>query len=434
MRIACVVIPRFALAVELLERPELCVRSLVIGGAAEEVRSVVECSPEAEQQGVRRGMPLREARAFCREALFLDARPALYRERHERMLAALEAVSPVVEGAEPGCAYVGLDGLAGRAAASEEAPPAEQNGCAAPVAPLSAPSFAPIFPDEGAAAGALAGAVAAALGLRPRLGIAQSRFAALAAALAATGEATTILEERDVAAFLSPLPVHLLPFDEPVMRRLYWLGLRTVGEIAALPRAALAAQFGPAGERAWDLAHGHDDRPLLPRRPPAELSDQLAFAQPVAEIQAVLAAARHLLTRLLNRPERRGRVARGLALSIALANDRRWERSLTFREPTADGDRMLRALGAKLDGVALPAAAEALSLALRDLCSETGVQASLFSSRGRQLQELKAALEQLRSRVGNPSVMKIVGVEPCSRLPERQYALIDYEPSTGPGA
>ncbi len=227
--------------------------------------------------------------------------------------------------------------------------------------------------------------------------------------------------------------MHLLPFDEPVMRRLYWLGLRRVGEIAALPRAALAAQFGPAGEHAWDMAHGRDGRPLVPRRQPAELSDQLAFSQPVAEVQAVLAAARQLIMRLLNRPERRGRVARGLALSIALANDRRWERSLTFREPTADGDRMLRALGAKLDGVALPAAAEALSLALRDLCSETGVQASLFTARGRQLHELKAALEQLRSRFGQPAVMKIVGVEPWSRLPERQYALIDYAPSTGPG-
>src|SRR5581483_3462814 len=208
---------------------------------------------EAEQQGVRRGMPLREARAFCREALFLDARPALYRERHECMLAALDALSPVVEGAEPGCAYVGLDGLAGPARASEAAQP-EQGGCASSVAPPATLSFAPIFADEDAAAGALARAVAAALGLRPQIGIAQGRFAALAAALAASGETTTILEERDVAAFLAPLPVHLLPFDEPIMRRLYWLGLRRVGEIAALPRAALAAQFGPIGERAWDLA------------------------------------------------------------------------------------------------------------------------------------------------------------------------------------
>ncbi|HEY7294333.1 MAG TPA: DNA polymerase Y family protein [Dehalococcoidia bacterium] len=421
MRIACAVIPRFALAVEVLERPELRSRPLVLGGAPEETRVVVECSPAAEQQGVRRGMPLREARAYCREALFLEARPAHYRERHEWMLAALEAISPMVEAAEPGRAYIGLNGLAGRSGSAEEASPGVRDG------------YQLLFATEGAAAGAMTEAVTAALGLRPHIGIAESRFAALAAALSARDGEARILERREVAAFLAPLPVHLLPFDETALRRLYWLGLRRVGDLATLPRAALAAQFGPAGERAWDLAHGVDDLPLVPRRLPAELSGQLAFSQPVTEVQAVLAAARYLLVRLLNRPGRRGRVARGVVLSIALANGQRWERSLTFREPTADGERILRALGAKLDGAAFPAAAEALTLALRDLCGETGVQASLFTARGRQLQELKAALEQLRSRFGHPSVMKIVGVEPWSRIPERQYALIDCEPSISPG-
>jgi hypothetical protein len=47
VRIACALIPKFALAVELLERPELCGRPVVLGGAPEETRAVVECSPEA---------------------------------------------------------------------------------------------------------------------------------------------------------------------------------------------------------------------------------------------------------------------------------------------------------------------------------------------------------------------------------------------------
>src|SRR5262245_1121058 len=111
MRIACVAIPRFPLAVELLARPELRGRAVVLGGAPEERKAVVACSPEAEREGVRRGMSLREARAHCRDATFLEARQSLYRERFDRMLDALDGISPVVEGAEPGCAYAGLDGL-----------------------------------------------------------------------------------------------------------------------------------------------------------------------------------------------------------------------------------------------------------------------------------------------------------------------------------
>jgi len=421
MRIACALIPKFALAVEQLERPELCGRPVVLGGAPEETRVVVECSPEAEGQGVRRGMSLREARAFCREALFIEAHPALYRDRYEQMLDALEGISPVVEEAEPGCAYVGLDGLTGR-------PGSAGGGLLAGHA-----GFRPLFEHEGAVAGAMLEAVAAAGRLRPHVGIAESRFAAWAAALGAGEGQARVWEPQEVAGLLAPLPVQVLPFTGAVVGRLYWLGLQTVGDFAVLPRQALAAQFGPPGERAWDLAHGVDGAPLVPRRQPAELRDYLGFAQPVATVQAVLAAARHLLTRLLGRPERRGRVARGLTISIALCNGQHWERTLTFREPTSDGERIFRALAARLDGAAFPAAAEALTLILRSLCGETGIQSSLFTARGKQLQELQLALEQLRSRPGHAPVMKIVGVEPWSRIPERQYALIDYEPSTGPG-
>src|SRR5947209_6426416 len=120
MRIACALLPRFALAVELLGRPELRGRPVVLGGAPEERRLVVECSPEAERFGVRRDMPLREALTLCRDAVFLEAHPQLYADAFDRMLDALERVSPVVEGAHLGCAYVDLTGLPGVAGPSGE--------------------------------------------------------------------------------------------------------------------------------------------------------------------------------------------------------------------------------------------------------------------------------------------------------------------------
>jgi len=411
VRIACVLIPALPLAVELLERPALRGQPLIVAGAPEEAHTVLACSAEAAAAGVRSGMPLRSARAFCREGLFLAARPAIYHARHERMLDALAAISPLVEAAEPGCAYVGLDGLVGMPRAGVQA----------------------LFPDEGAAAVALAEAAEQAIALRPQVGVAGGRFAARAAALAAPAAAPLIVAATDAAPFLAPLPVELLPFAEPELRRLAWLGLRTLGDLAALPRTAVAAQFGATGDRAWALTQGIDPVPLAPRRPPAELCDQLTFPRPVVEAQAVIAAARHVLIRLLRRPERAARAARGLTLALTLDGGGRWERRLTLHEPTADGDRLLRLLAARLDGASFPAAVEALTLVLHDLCGETGLQGSLFTSRGRQLPELRTALAQLCARFGRPAVQTIVGVEPWSRLPERQYALIDYDPSTSHG-
>jgi nucleotidyltransferase/DNA polymerase involved in DNA repair len=397
MRIACVVIPRFPLAVELLAQPELRGRPVVIGGAPDERKAVVVCSPEAEREGVRRGMPLRQARALCRDAVFIEARHGLYRECHTRMLDALDQISPVIEDAGLGCAYAGVDGLR------------------------------PLLGDEQTIAGIMVESVRSALRLRPRVGLAESRFAAWAATLAARAGDTRILEPGAAAAYLATLPVEHLPVSAAMLERLRWLGLRTMADLTALPRGTLAAQFGPEGALAWDLARGDGGAPLTPRRPAEEVRGQIAFPQPAAGVQAIVAAARHLLARLLARPECAGRAVRGLLLSLVLQNGHRWERVLTFREPVTDRDRLLRALAARLDGITLPAAAEALILGLRDLCGETGIQGSLFTAQ-RHSAGLGTALAQLRSRFGRDLVMQIVEVEPWSRLPERRYALAAVRP------
>jgi protein ImuB len=417
MRIACVVIPRFPLAVELLVRPRLRGQPVVVSSGQEAHNVVVECSAEAAREGVRRGMPLREVRAYCRDALFIDAHPALYRDYYERMLDALQEISPLVEEADPGCAYVGLDGLTGRLE------PPRRGALHTTHAPAQR-----LFMGEDEIAGAIARAVAAAIALSPRVGIAESRFVAWAAALAARADEARVVNQSETASFLAALSVRYLSLSDDTARRFSWLGFRTMGDLVALPRASLAAQFGVDGERMWDLACGRDCEPLKARRQPSEIRAQIVFQQPVVEVQAVLAAARYLLTRLLDHPERAGSFARGLGISLTLSNGHRWERTLTFRAPTASHMRMLNALSTKLDGVAFPSAIVALTLVLHDLCSESGIQESLFTARSKQLHELRTALGQLRSRFGYIPVMRIVEVEPWSRIPERRYALSNYEP------
>ena len=414
MRIACVLIPRFGLALELLAQPALRGRPVILGGAPEERKVVVECSPQAERAGVRRGMPLREALVRCRDAVFLEAHPGLYAGVFEQMLDALERVSPVVEGSPPGCAFVDLAGLAGAGTTA----------------------------GETALADALGVAAKEAAGLTPRVGVADTRFAAWAAALSASREQqphrgasaprvpVRVVAPGEATAFLAPLPVERLPVSDELRRQVRWLGLRTVGELAALPRAALAARFGPEGVMLWDLARGEGGDPLAPRHRPPEISARIEFSQPVVESSVILTAARHLLKRVFRRPECAGRAARGIALDAALSNGHRWQRAITFREPVTEREQMLRALATKLGDATFPAPAESLELRLRELCGEAGVQGRLFAGHAGSAHALDAAIDQLRARFGRTPIMKIVGVEPWSRLPERQYALIDYEPST----
>ena len=110
MRVACVVVPHFFIEVERRHDPSLRDRPIVVGGAPDERKEVLDCSPEATARGVRPGMSLREALSRCAEATFVEAHPERYRAATLAMVDALLELSPLVEPAAPGVIYVGLDG------------------------------------------------------------------------------------------------------------------------------------------------------------------------------------------------------------------------------------------------------------------------------------------------------------------------------------
>src|SRR6267378_1129078 len=100
--------------------------------------------------------------------------------------------------------------------------------------------------------------------------------------LAPLGEAVVVPPGREVA-FLADQPVALLPLEPELHRRLRLLGLRTLGQLAALPEAAVTAQFGRAGTRAWRLATGRAVEPVVGRPIPEPVTATVAFFAPVAE-------------------------------------------------------------------------------------------------------------------------------------------------------
>ena len=109
MRVACVVVPHFLVAVEQLHEPALRGRPVVVGGSPEERKQVLDCSVEAMARGVHPGMSLREALSRCAEAAFVETHPAWYQAVTNAMVDALLQISPLVEPAQPGVIYLGLD-------------------------------------------------------------------------------------------------------------------------------------------------------------------------------------------------------------------------------------------------------------------------------------------------------------------------------------
>jgi len=399
VRVACLWIAQLPLRVEILRHPAWDGRPLVLGGAPGERKVVQLCSPEAEAAGVWPGLPLREVVPLCPGAIVLQPDPVRTASVLEAVLADLQRVSPLVEPGEGDDGYFfldlrGLQGMYGELAALEEA-------IRAAVPPL----------------------------LRPRLGFANGKFAAaVAARLAEPGlSKSRVVPASETRAFLAPLSVrHLVLLEPEALQRMELLGVRTIGDLAALPFNAVQAQFGMPGAHAWRLAHGKDTDPIVARPVSASVQDSLRFDDPLGSIEAVMAAIDQLLAHTFSQPALLGRSVRQVRLRALLSDGTSWERLYTFKEALSTRDAARRALKSKLDlpnGLP-PAPIEELALELLGLGGEAARQPGLFVARARQLAEIADAARQLRARYGRVPLYHAVEVEPWSRIPERRWALV----------
>jgi DNA polymerase-4 len=389
MRIACILIPSFAVAAERQANPRLAGQPVIVYDR----HNVIDSSPDAARS--HRGLPLRQAKAAYPHAVFIEADYALYRRTAESMLDALEHVTPLVEPAGLGCAYADIRGVLSH------------------------------YKDEFDLAASLIEAVRSATGLLANVGVAGGKFVAwVAASIVTPGEAGIVPpgRERD---FLQDKDVTLLPVGVDVLQRLDLLALRTLGDIAAHPPSAIEAQFRSIGKRLWRLAAGVDVEPLCPRKHQEVLVECLSFDAPVAATEALVAAGRQLIARLARRL--RKRMARRMHVQLLAEGRIVWERPETFREPTGDESRMALILKTRLSMLALPRAVDAITVTLTGISQEAAKQGKLFNDNNHNRNQLAEAIRQLRFRYGRPVVWRTAEVDPCSRHPEERTALLPYD-------
>jgi protein ImuB len=231
-------------------------------------------------------------------------------------------------------------------------------------------------------------------------------------------------------AFLAPFAVSLLASrleDEwaratlpPTLER---LGIRTLGELAALPDDAVADRFGEQGLVALRMTRGVE-RPLGPRSPRPELVQELELPEAASGMQLERTLAL-LVDRLLADPRRGGRGFRRLRLFARLAAGGGWRADATLRSSSSDRTRIRLALAPKLSE--LPAPAAALGLRALTMGPPEGEQPSLArDERERRRERLGEAVRQVRSAAGAEAILRVLDVDPASRVPERRVALTPY--------
>jgi protein ImuB len=152
------------------------------------------------------------------------------------------------------------------------------------------------FGGETALARKIVAAVAG-RGIACQAGLAEGLFAAQLAARAGAPGAVIAVAPGQTREFLAAHPVSVLGSEE-LTDLLPRLGIRTLGEFAALPASEAVNRFGTAGALAHRLAHGLDPRPLVTRPVPADLSVRMEFDPPAELAEPVVFAAKALAGRM----------------------------------------------------------------------------------------------------------------------------------------
>jgi protein ImuB len=373
---------------------------------------VGEVSPAAEAFGIHPGMRMGESLARCPQLTLVPPDPAGVADSWERLLVRLESIGAAVEPERPGLVCFDARGL---------------------------------LKLHGGIEGVLASARRA-LRFPARLGVAPSRFAAVAAATRARVRRPEIVGPEPggllggragwddgagrarARAYLAPLPVTLLrarPALADLPEALERLGVKTLGELAAVPAAALADRFGSAGLLAHELANGGDSS-LSPRPAGEFLREALELPEAASGLQLERGLGL-LIDRLLARRERRGRTLRSVVISAALVEQGgTWREQVVFREALADPLRMRLALAPRL--AAMPAPAEVLRLAVERFGPLASDQRALLEDpAAARAARLREAIRQTRAAAGPDAALRILEVDPDSRFPERRAVLTPFE-------
>ena len=371
-------------------------------------------------------MTVSQAIGLCSSLRLCEPDPVHYDEQFARLLAALSEVSPVVEPAELGRAYVGTDGLEKLYGSPQQIVEIIQMRSAeCGMRNFSEGSFATRDSHLHSAFRIPHSAL--------RVGWGRGKFVSWVAATRARPGEAVIVQPGEEGAFLSSQPLAALSLDPDTHRRLRQLGLTTLGRLAALPQEAVVSQFGAAGRRMWRLAAGEVVERVVGREAPEPIVAALAFFSPVVDRAMLAHALDRLIERALQHPRRIGWRVQVVRVRAELEHGASWMIAATLKDPTADRDRIAAPLRTRLEQAPPAGAVERLAVEFTAFAPGTAElqlfarDASAAARAGRQ-RALRTALQEIQLRLKRTLLYHIIEVQPWSRLPERRYALIDYEP------
>ena len=266
-----------------------------------------------------------------------------------------------------------------------------------------------------------------------RLGWARGKFPSRVAATCAKPGAPVIVSDNRLNEFLASQRIGTLPLDPDTHRRLWQLCLRILGDLIAPPEPAVVSHFGREGRLAWRLATGTIVEPVIGKEAPQSIMAAMDFPTPIAD-QGILANTIGKLTdQALRHPRRTGWRVRSVRVRATLEHGSSWMIDAVLKDPSANRKQLATPLITKLEQTPPTGGVEHLAVEFTAFVRGTK-ELQLFArdaaaaARTGQRRTLRWAAHEIKTRLKRSMLHHIVEVHPWSRIPERRYALIDFDP------
>ena len=360
---------------------------MVVGGGV-----VLAASYEAKAYGIETAMGGRQARRLCPQAIVVPPRMSAYAAASEAVFAVFEDTTPLVEGLSIDEAFLdvrGLERLAGQP-------------------PEIAARLRQRILDE--------------VGLPITVGIARTKFLAKVASAVAKPNGLLVVPPDDEIGFLHPLPVERLwGVGRVTAGKLHDLGLRTVGQVAALDETLLVALLGRAsGRHLHALAHNRDPRPVHTGRRRRSIGSQRALGRRPKTFEEIDATLVAIVDRIARRMRSGRRVCRTVTLRLRFDDFTRATRSFTMPRATGQTDAILEAARGLLASAMPLIVAQGLTLVGLSLTNlEDADRIQLMLTDDWRPDALDAALDEARDRFGSRAITRavLVGRDPGVVMP-----------------
>lgn len=219
---------------------------------------------------------------------------------------------------------------------------------------------------------------------------------------------------------LAPLPVAALRLPPATCTRLQRLGIRTVADLVALPRASLARRFGAGVLWRLDQALGDIPEPITPLPPPAPFAFRMTLPEPIGLLKDVEAGLDRLLVRLCARLEARGMGARRLVFTARRVDQASVQAELRLARPMRDAPRMAALFARGLEELEAGYGIDQIRLEAMEL--EALPLRQITSHRAAQGDDLADVITKLGNRIGLENITRFLPAD--SHLPEKSFSVV----------